>query len=814
MAYTPTLWAKGDKVTSEKLNKIEQGIVDKVDKETGKTLSTNDFTDAYKTKLDGIEANADKTIIDATLTNSGAAADAKATGDAIKDIENDLDGKVAIIESDLDEKVENLKSLVGTPLKATTASDMTDTSKIYVYTGNESGYTNGDWYYHDGSAWVDGGTYNSVAVEVDDTLTVNGMPADAKVVGDEISSVKEDLQDLDGEVVKTVNGIAPTSGNVNVTVDADAVTDAQSMSDMTDTEKLYRYDGSIYYYNGTEWIEVGTGSGGGDTSELEADVNALKSNVYAFGTVSEELTLNIIRGAGYKTDGELYTNSPMRRVDDIDVSGCFSATVTTLNLANGWCGVVFFDSDHTLISYAQADGGANTATVQIPTGAKYMCLTHYGNDPTCTLNRYKTLTEVKAEIDDVIDAENLPNTSKSVAENIADTNAEVGNVSGVVEQIIDDFYKTWGTITDTLVPSVTSGEYYKVSDGTIGTYPACKRTDLIDISGWASANVTCYGLNTNYAGVCYYDKDQTYISGEYDNGRYTDAPLHIPANAKYIGVSSHNSFTISITYTRYITPSEVANTIDSLKTKVLDGYMDKNIVLFGDSLTSKAANGKWVTEIEKIMSFKSLTNYARGYCRWSMYADTVYDITSTGGTGSSDNVIWNQYNRLVADVTNEVVPVPDAIIIMAGTNDAIYNSNVGTVADVMAITDIRSAQVGTLNNVCASIRRVVEDIVATFPYTKIIICVPVQQVMQHARQENIVPCIRELCALYSIDTIDLYKNCGISYPIENGADIYLNPDGVHPNDNGGKLIANYIKAWLTSHYGYEETITKTYVPQS
>ena len=70
---------------------------------------------------------------------------------------------------------------------------MSDTSKIYVYTGNESGYTNGDWYYHDGSAWADGGIYNSVAVVVDDTLTVNGMPADAKVVGDEIGSIKENL---------------------------------------------------------------------------------------------------------------------------------------------------------------------------------------------------------------------------------------------------------------------------------------------------------------------------------------------------------------------------------------------------------------------------------------------------------------------------------------------------------------------------------------------------------------------------------------------------------------------------------------------
>lgn len=74
----------------------------------------------------------------------------------------------------------------------------------------------------------------------------------------ELTSVKEDLQDLDGEVVKTVNGIAPTSGNINVTVDADAVIDAQSMADMTDTEKIYRYNGSIYYYNGTEWTEVGS----------------------------------------------------------------------------------------------------------------------------------------------------------------------------------------------------------------------------------------------------------------------------------------------------------------------------------------------------------------------------------------------------------------------------------------------------------------------------------------------------------------------------------------------------------------------------
>lgn len=45
---------------------------------------------------------------------------------------------------------------------------MTDTDKIYVYTGNQSGYTNGNWYYYSGSTWVSGGVYNSVAIEVDD----------------------------------------------------------------------------------------------------------------------------------------------------------------------------------------------------------------------------------------------------------------------------------------------------------------------------------------------------------------------------------------------------------------------------------------------------------------------------------------------------------------------------------------------------------------------------------------------------------------------------------------------------------------------
>lgn len=118
MAYTPTQWVTGDKVTSAKLNKIENGIADKVDKVSGKALSTNDYTNADKKKVDDISISSptdgqalvynsstqkweNKTIssggsggstitIDPTLTIEGDAADAKAVGDRLGSITDDL----------------------------------------------------------------------------------------------------------------------------------------------------------------------------------------------------------------------------------------------------------------------------------------------------------------------------------------------------------------------------------------------------------------------------------------------------------------------------------------------------------------------------------------------------------------------------------------------------------------------------------------------------------------------------------------------------------------------------------------------------
>lgn len=80
---------------------------------------------------------------------------------------------------------------------APTVASMTDKEQIYVYTGTEEGYTFGNWYYWDGTAWTSGGAYNAIEVNTDGTLTEEGAPADAKATGDKLSELKDDISELD-----------------------------------------------------------------------------------------------------------------------------------------------------------------------------------------------------------------------------------------------------------------------------------------------------------------------------------------------------------------------------------------------------------------------------------------------------------------------------------------------------------------------------------------------------------------------------------------------------------------------------------------
>lgn len=85
----------------------------KVDKVTGKDLSTNDFTNAYQTKLDGIETGANKTVVDADLSaTSTNPVQNKAVYAALSDKLEDAD--LDDLKSDIQANSEAIDVLNGT----------------------------------------------------------------------------------------------------------------------------------------------------------------------------------------------------------------------------------------------------------------------------------------------------------------------------------------------------------------------------------------------------------------------------------------------------------------------------------------------------------------------------------------------------------------------------------------------------------------------------------------------------------------------------------------------------------------------------
>ena len=167
-------------------------------------------------------------------------------------------------DSALHSEIESLRSAVGSPLVASTAAEMTNTNKVYVYTGSETGYTAGNWYYYDGSAWTSGGVYNSAGINTDKTLSVEDMAADAAAVG----VLKEDLKlvglDIGADVaVSTVNNNWGLNGAGNAVSNVLYATDKYAV---TEGSKLYLnlsgdMDGT-YQWQNTDYVpSTGTNHG-------------------------------------------------------------------------------------------------------------------------------------------------------------------------------------------------------------------------------------------------------------------------------------------------------------------------------------------------------------------------------------------------------------------------------------------------------------------------------------------------------------------------------------------------------------------------
>lgn len=126
--------------------------------------------------------------------------------ETIGNINPNNDGNITTNIANLKNSIQTLndtkvnKGQVGSPAAAKTAAGMTDTSRIYIYTGNQDGYVNGNWYFYNGSSWQSGGVYNSAGIQTDDSLSIRGMAADAEAVGQALSQIDAKMENVSIDV--------------------------------------------------------------------------------------------------------------------------------------------------------------------------------------------------------------------------------------------------------------------------------------------------------------------------------------------------------------------------------------------------------------------------------------------------------------------------------------------------------------------------------------------------------------------------------------------------------------------------------------
>ena len=156
MSYTRVNWQNAPStatpVNAENLNTMDKGIADAhsqlaqipnqyVAKETGKGLSTNDYTNTDKAEVAKVVNKADKTYVD-TITASIASGSPAKTFTTL-----------ALLQADAD------------------ANTVEGKKKIYLVTAD------GNWYYWNGTAWTAGGTYQSSGIG-DGTVTLSKLSTD------------------------------------------------------------------------------------------------------------------------------------------------------------------------------------------------------------------------------------------------------------------------------------------------------------------------------------------------------------------------------------------------------------------------------------------------------------------------------------------------------------------------------------------------------------------------------------------------------------------------------------------------------------
>ncbi|MDD7390064.1 MAG: CotH kinase family protein [Lachnospiraceae bacterium] len=254
--------------------------------------------------------------------------------------------------SQLSEEIANLSG--GAPTPVSVVADMTDTAKIYLYTGAEDGYIAGNWYYYDGTAWVSGGKYGETNTTEATSIEPENDDIPKVFFDEDIPQTKDDVITKFRYISKTqdISGYAKfkAQGNTSMTFPKKNMTVKMYQDEACETKLKVNYKGwgkqSKHVYK-ANWIDLtharnivsarlwadivmarsdyGTLPGLLKTSPNQGVVDGFPVKVYSKGVYQGRYTLNIPKDAWMlNMDDSLEINCIL--CSENYVSGCFRAT--------------------------------------------------------------------------------------------------------------------------------------------------------------------------------------------------------------------------------------------------------------------------------------------------------------------------------------------------------------------------------------------------------------------------------------------------------------------------------------------------------
>lgn len=299
-----------------------------------------------------------------------------------------------------------------------------------------------------------------------------------------------------------------------------------------------------------------------------------------------------------------------------------------------------------------------------------------------------------------------------------------------------------------------------------------------------NADVDLPGFSRAYIGVT----DSTYL-GTVPSGSTIIDMVKVDGIDGKIGVvySFYSATAISVNYTMQMFAFEdLGGSFELYKQKMFSDYVidksvyadiaskcftgmeQKNICAFGDSITAQA---KWYEPLKSYLGTSNIYNRGIGG-------------TCIGGSGA--NAMWQdvRINALEKDI--------DCLLIMGGTNDSAQGVTIGEMSrDNLDTSTFVGAYNVLLSKVyCKYYHLGTHEGITQTTETKpiqIMLATPIYcNDSAYGNMDNIAEAVRGIANMWGIPVADQHAKSGINAVT---SELYL-ADKVHPNDEGGKRVAN------------------------